>query len=1165
MSITTRQNTLFLAEDWKKIYQTFTNADFTSYDFENIRRVMISYLRENFPESYNDYIESSEYLALIDLIAFFGQSLAYRLDFNARENFLELAERRESVLRLANMLSYNTNRNIPASGFLKIQSLSTTENVVDSNGINLGNVQVLWNDGSNVNWFDQFTKIMNASLIDNVEFGNSVASATIDGLYTEQYKINSYITDVPIFTFSATINGTSYPFEAVSTVISYNPTTKTSVVKEDTPLKGNQVSLLYTDDGQGYSSTNTGWYIHFKQGILSHNDFSINNPVSNQIVNVSSKNINNTDVWLYQLTQNNAEQNSNLWVQVPSVSGNNVIYNSIDKTQKNIYFVQTTANDTVSLNFADGIFGNLPKGTFRVYYRTSNGLSYIIHPTDLNNIVVNIPYISKSKTLENLKIIFSLETTVANAAPTESNQEIKQNAPAIFYTQNRMITGEDYNLAPLNVSQNIAKIKAINRTSSGISRNFDLVDASGTYSNTSIFCTDGIVYQENIKNSFNFTFNTTTDIQEIILNKIEPLLSKANIRDFYYSKYDKIILSDLNAVFRKATSAFNQTTGFIANSNDTTNKPLPVIYTGTALKNVQPGAMIKFIPPTGKYFTNKGTITDTPSITTTDRIWANVVSVSGDGTGVSGNGRITSASNSIGTITLGQIIPDGAILNQIIPFFINHLSDDIQGIMNNLIFNYRYFGLRYDTNLGSWEIIQDRNLDLLNPWSLGFAGDNTGQKLDNSWIISLETDGVSYTVSYRGLEYYFESIIENRFYFDGSRKIYDITTGSLQKDKISILKINTLPNTNLPLASDYPWQIVGNVLESDGYSSTKVVKVSFYDSNDDGIPDNPDAFDIVVNPPSIISVGLGGQILSNSNLVFFEKYITDNYTEDYRYVANDSNKFLIFVSESQVTDVSQYDMGQLFYFYNTDVVKIKNYSSSLTVTLDYYANVGRNGLYFHYLHNASSSTRIDPSSTNIIDIYLLTKDYDIQYRNWLIGNLSVKPLPPTSTSLLLNYGTSLNAIKSISDEIIYHPVQYKVLFGNNADIRLQAQFLVVKNKEQVITDNNVKTRIIQVINQFFSLGNFDFGDTFYFTELSSYVMNQLTPYISSFVIVPTAADQVYGSLQELTSGPNEIFISGATVDNISIVDSITATNIKSAGYILTSSTFDIMSTNLTSG
>ena len=94
MSVTARQNNLFLSENWKTIYQTFTSADFTSYDFENIRRVMIGYIRENFPEDFNDYIESSEYLALIDLIAFLGQSLAFRIDLNARENFLELAERR---------------------------------------------------------------------------------------------------------------------------------------------------------------------------------------------------------------------------------------------------------------------------------------------------------------------------------------------------------------------------------------------------------------------------------------------------------------------------------------------------------------------------------------------------------------------------------------------------------------------------------------------------------------------------------------------------------------------------------------------------------------------------------------------------------------------------------------------------------------------------------------------------------------------------------------------------------------------------------------------------------------------------------------------------------------------------------------------------------------
>jgi len=139
MANTERQNRLLLAEDWKRIYQSFKYADFQSYDFDNLRRTMINYIRQNYPEDFNDYIESSEYLALIDLIAFLGQNLAFRTDLNARENFIETAERRESVLRLARLLSYNPKRNIPANGLLKLESISTTEDIIDSNGVNLAN------------------------------------------------------------------------------------------------------------------------------------------------------------------------------------------------------------------------------------------------------------------------------------------------------------------------------------------------------------------------------------------------------------------------------------------------------------------------------------------------------------------------------------------------------------------------------------------------------------------------------------------------------------------------------------------------------------------------------------------------------------------------------------------------------------------------------------------------------------------------------------------------------------------------------------------------------------------------------------------------------------------------------------------------------------------
>ena len=127
MSSSDRQSRLLVSEDWKRIYSSFRNADFQSYDFDNLRRAMINYLRQNYPEDFNDYIESSEYLALIDMIAFLGQNISFRVDLNARENFLETAERRESVLRLARMLAYNPKRNQCANGLFKITTVKTTE------------------------------------------------------------------------------------------------------------------------------------------------------------------------------------------------------------------------------------------------------------------------------------------------------------------------------------------------------------------------------------------------------------------------------------------------------------------------------------------------------------------------------------------------------------------------------------------------------------------------------------------------------------------------------------------------------------------------------------------------------------------------------------------------------------------------------------------------------------------------------------------------------------------------------------------------------------------------------------------------------------------------------------------------------------------------------
>ena len=171
MAKTARQTAIFGVEDWKRLYQTYREADFQSYDFETLRKSFVDYLRLYYPETFNDYIESSEFIALLDVMAFMGQALAFRNDLNARENFLDTAERRDSVVRLANLVSYTPKRNNAAQGFIKVQSVSTTENLVDYNGVNLSNVTVDWNDPTNGDWLEQFTQIVNAALVDSQKFG----------------------------------------------------------------------------------------------------------------------------------------------------------------------------------------------------------------------------------------------------------------------------------------------------------------------------------------------------------------------------------------------------------------------------------------------------------------------------------------------------------------------------------------------------------------------------------------------------------------------------------------------------------------------------------------------------------------------------------------------------------------------------------------------------------------------------------------------------------------------------------------------------------------------------------------------------------------------------------------------------------------------------------
>ena len=133
------------AESFERVYEVFQQINFSAFDFTTVKESMIEYIKTYFPEDFNDYIESSEFIAILELFAYMAELFAYRLDINAHENLITQAQRKESVLRLAKLISYKASRNVPARGFVKINSIRTSENIFDTDGNNLANRQIRWN------------------------------------------------------------------------------------------------------------------------------------------------------------------------------------------------------------------------------------------------------------------------------------------------------------------------------------------------------------------------------------------------------------------------------------------------------------------------------------------------------------------------------------------------------------------------------------------------------------------------------------------------------------------------------------------------------------------------------------------------------------------------------------------------------------------------------------------------------------------------------------------------------------------------------------------------------------------------------------------------------------------------------------------------------------
>ena len=1153
MATTTRQTAIFGVEDWKQIYQTYREADFQSYDFETLRKSFVDYLRLYYPETFNDYIESSEFIALLDVIAFMGQALAFRTDLNTRENFIDTAERRDSVTRLANLISYTAKRNTAAEGFLKVFSVTTTENVYDYQGVNLSNVTVNWADTTNPDWQEQFTAIINASLVDTQRVGRPGNRQTILGVRTDEYAINLVPGFLPVVPYTATVDGVNMPFEALTSTSQGK-----NYIYEPSPRPNQPFNILFRNDSLGFQSANTGYFFLFKQGVLQNQDFNLAERISNRTVNINIEGVNNQDRWLFQL--DNVGNISREWTYTENIYEAGA--EQLGTDLRPIYTVTSRTNDQITMVFGDGVFSEIPVGTFRAYVRASNGLQYIINPEEMQAVSIPISYISRQGNLETMTFVCGITQPVSNSQSREAIDAIKQRAPARYYTQNRMVNGEDYNLFPYTQYNSIVKSKAINRSSIGTSRYLDLVDNTGKYSSTNTFGSDGGLWEENVLPTILFSWTTRNEIADVITNQVQPKLVESTMQQFYYANFPRVTQTSLpnyggttwvpGATWSQSTTLANQTTGYFRNAVTSSTwpngTPIPVgAVTTTALRYVAVGSLIKFVAPTGYYFDRNnrlqlGTATRADEKTV---IWASPQEIVGDGYN-QGLGNLTSGA---GPITLNNFVPTGALVDTIIPLFVTDLPLTLEQAMAEQILLYRNFGIGYDNDGSitgapySWYLINSTSLDQNAPFAIvpGVSGQNTNTGDDASWLVQFTTENQSYTITLRGLAYNFGSVLQTRFFYYDGGQIYDSRTGTVIRDFINILAVNTQPDSTQPLPGDIPVTITGQPVESDGYVDDFLVLVGFRDSDNDGVPDNPDFFEEVVAP----------EVNSNQKYVFLQQ--TVDFDNLQRYLLVEPGRVTSDYATFDDIELAkfQWSPGQVFYAYSEDAFYELSISTTGVRTIvavsGWIARTGRQSLYYQYRHNSPLTNRIDPGTTNIIDLYVVTLAYYTAYQNWIRDTTNTVPQPdqPTIDELSTAY-QGLQDYKMLSDNIIINSVKFKPLFGEKAAPELRATIKVIRANNSTASTSEIKSSVVAAMNSYFSIDKWNFGDTFYFSELAAYLHRELGTIISSVVLVPLNTQKSFGDLYEVRSQPNEIFVNGATINNIEVIEALTSTNLRTA-------------------
>lgn len=1117
------------AEAWERAHEVFTQVNFNAFDYNTIKESLLDYTKLYFPEDFSDYIESDEFIALLELFAYVGELLAYRLDLNAHENFITTAERKESILRLAKLISYKASRNIPARGLVKVQSIQTTETVYDSLGRNLASRQILWNDANNPDWKEQFFLVVNRVL--EQEFGSVAPNerVQVNDVLFELYTLNNNPLTTngrTVLSYVATTGGDTFPMELTPvTLLSSGP-------EERRPEINGKFSWLYASDGLGDGSDTTGFLMLTKQGTLALQTARFDGVTPNQTYDIEVDNINETDLWVNNVDPDtltileedpyedvlphlvSEDLRYGEWIEVDLANAQNILFNTNKNRHK--YEVETLADDHVRLVFGDGEFSDIPSGTFHLWYRASANTDLPIPRSAVVSQPTSFTYTDATDSVQTITLTFSLVSSLQNSSESEDIEHIRRVAPSVYYTQDRMVNGRDYNTFMLQ-DPSILRLRAINRTFAGDSKYIAWHDPSEYYEDVKLFGDDLALYwNEEDPNGGGLTVvSRAATPEEVLENYLEPLLSST---DFFAVLAPKIEAlggnpTDLRRTFNTASDAtysfgIDPATGK-DNEVDAIQEALTQATLTTPIVDLYYSVLYDEWTVKGVY----GHPCDNPSPPsgcsgTTGAIWMIRVEAQFAGSDLSGwdvrwrtrrllaNSEETKFWNSNLADTVVNFDTLESRLDRIVL-----LAANINGNRTGVLTNNREYQVvaqeLVEQNLPNAGLADIHRLSIL---PTDVTGDGVSDNLSQSEVFDAEYTGVWPDLTS-------SPIVEVAWPDSASGFVVGVDAQGTYIDLSGAGRMYN--NSGTEKGQDADVEVTINEL-----ASPMTVRTPTFGSGELSAQSSDLVVDRIYFASSPTSAPSTGDTVTLSLI-------------DYVYFTRDSS------IDPWVPTSDTSTVRQLFLTEDTTVADEQRYQRW----------PGRYPLNFAWFHNTPRLHLVDPAASNIIDIFVITRSYYVALRRWLANQTDVEPTEPTPLDLRTSYADLLDN-KMISDTVILHSGSFKILFGSRAIPQLRCIFKVIRPDSSSLTDNQVKVQMVSVIQDFFDIDSWAFGETFFFTELAASIHSALGPEIDSVVLVPTYAQNQFGDMFQVQAGENELFIPDISTSNIQIVQSFTSDNLR---------------------